>query len=111
MERGTNTTDTTIGDTAIETRGAASHRGDGDRDNLAYEPLDRIRTTMIHFLAPIALVSYAVAAITGSCFAIVLASAWCALDKIVTRAIIKQRARRERARTVVIVSGEEKTYV
>jgi hypothetical protein len=66
---------------------------------------------MIHLLAPIALVSYIVSAIVGSCFAIILSCAWMALDRVVTRIVIKSRTRRARAKTVVSVSGVEKTFV
>jgi hypothetical protein len=66
---------------------------------------------MLNILAPIALISYIVAAITGSCFAIVLSAAWVALDRVVTRIVIKSRTRRSRAKTVVSVSGVEKTFV
>jgi hypothetical protein len=61
---------------------------------------------MIHLLAPIALVSYVVAAIVGSCFAILLSCAWCALDKIVTRFVMWRRARKPKAITVIRVAGK-----
>lgn len=61
---------------------------------------------MIHFFAPIALVSYIVAAIVGSCFAILLSCAWIALDKVVTRLVMRKRARRPRAITIVQVGGK-----
>ena len=60
---------------------------------------------MIHLLGPIALVSYIVAAIAGSCFAILFAAAWCALDKLVTRLVMRKCARRPRAVTVIQVRG------
>ena len=61
---------------------------------------------MIHLLAPIALVSYIVAAIAGSCFAILFAAAWCALDKMVTRIVLWWRARKPKAVTVIQVAGK-----
>ena len=61
---------------------------------------------MIHFFAPIALISYCVAAILGSCFAILLSCAWIALDKVVTRLVMRKRARRLRAVTVIQVGGK-----
>ena len=61
---------------------------------------------MIHFFAPIALVSYCVAAILGSCFAILLSCAWIALDKLVTRLVMRKCARRPRAITVIQVGGK-----
>ena len=88
------------------------HRG-GDRDfslrafGLAHRERAKIMT---HLLGPIALVSYVVAAITGSCFAILFAALWCALDKLVTRLAIRARNRRSRARTVVRIGREDRTY-
>lgn len=61
---------------------------------------------MIHLFAPIAIVSYVVAAIVGSCFAILLSCAWIALDKVVTRLVMRKRARRPRAVTVIQVGGK-----
>ena len=61
---------------------------------------------MIHLLAPIALVSYIVAAITGSCFAILISAAWCALDRLVTRIALWRRARKPKAITVIRVAGK-----
>jgi len=84
----------------------------GDRDFVlrSFEPFDWEKT-VIHLLEPIALVSYIVSAIVGSCFAIILSCAWMALDRVVTRIVIKSRTRRARAKTVVSVSGVEKTFV
>ena len=65
---------------------------------------------MIHFLAPIAIVSYCIAAIVGSCFAIILSAAWCALDKLVRRFALRQRARRPRATTIVRVGGRRDSF-
>ena len=65
---------------------------------------------MTHLLAPIALVSYVVAAIIGSCFAILLSALWCALDKLVTRLVIRARNHRSRARTVVDLNGNRKEW-
>jgi hypothetical protein len=65
---------------------------------------------MIHFLAPIAIVSYCIAAIVGSCFAIILSAAWCAIDKAVTRLALRQRARRPRATTIVRVGGRRDSF-
>ena len=61
---------------------------------------------MIHLLAPIALAGYVVAAIVGSCFAILLSAAWVALDRLVTRFAMRRRARRPRAVTVIKVAGK-----
>ncbi len=61
---------------------------------------------MTHLLAPIALVSYVVAAIIGSCFAILLSALWCALDKLVTRIALWRRGRRPKAITVIRVAGK-----
>ena len=61
---------------------------------------------MIHLLAPIALVGYIVAAIVGSCFAILLSAAWVTLDRLVTRLAMRRRARRPRAVTVIRVAGK-----
>ena len=61
---------------------------------------------MIHLLAPIAIVGYVVAAIVGSCFAILLSAAWVALDRAVTRLVMRRRARRPKAITVIKVAGK-----
>jgi hypothetical protein len=61
---------------------------------------------MVSLLAPIALVSYIVAAIAGSCGAILIAAAWRALDKIVTRFVMWRRARKPKAITVIRVAGK-----
>ena len=61
---------------------------------------------MIHLLAPIAIISYVVAAIVGSCFAILLSAAWVALDRLVTRLVMRRRARLPRVVTVIRVAGK-----
>ena len=61
---------------------------------------------MIHLLAPIALIGYVVAAIVGSCFAILLSAAWIALDRAVTCLAMRRHARRPRAVTVIRVAGK-----
>jgi len=60
---------------------------------------------MIHLLAPIAIVGYIVAAIAGSCFAILLSALWLALDRAVTRIALWRRSRRPKAVTVIQVAG------
>jgi hypothetical protein len=60
---------------------------------------------MTHFFAPIALVGYIVAAIVGSCFAILLSAAWVALDRAVTRLAMRRRAGRPKAITIIRVNG------
>ena len=61
---------------------------------------------MTHLLAPIALVSYVVAAVVGSCAAILISALWCALDKLVTRIALWRRARKPKAITVIRVAGK-----
>lgn len=65
---------------------------------------------MIHLLAPIALVSYAVAAIAGSCAAILISAIFRILDILLLRFALRMRSRRKRARTEVRVSGVGKIY-
>jgi hypothetical protein len=102
-------------------RGAFEHTGGenesrhlhnrGDRYFVlrSFEPFDWEKT-VIHLLAPIALVSYAVAAIVGSCFAILLTATWRVLDILVTRAAIRARNRRSRVRTLIRLNSENRIY-
>lgn len=65
---------------------------------------------MMNLLGPLAVVSYAVSAIVGFSFAILLTAAWKALDMAVTRLAIRQRGRRPRAKTVVQIGGKRNFF-
>ena len=59
---------------------------------------------MMNLLEPVAIVCYSVAVVFGVSLAVLMTAAWRGLDVVVTRLVLRRRARRARATTVVQLS-------